>query len=74
MSAHENDQEFLDRIETRVIYAMFSGCEIDDQLHNKKYDTGSWSTPLRADEVCRLLDMAKRSADAQAQQSQGEQK
>lgn len=55
-----NDQEFLERIETLVMYRMLSGCEIDDHLHNKKYDVGSWSVGLRADELCRLLDLAKK--------------
>lgn len=54
-----NDQEFLERIETLVMYRMLSGCEIDDHLHNKKYDVGSWSVGIRADELCRLLDLAK---------------
>ena len=62
-----DDAEFLAAVEQKAMYMMFSGCEIDDHLHCKKYDVGSWSVHLRADEVCRLLDLAKRGADAQAQ-------
>ena len=62
-----DDADFLDLIERRVMYVMFSGCEVDDHLYNKTRDVGSWSISLRADEVGRLLDIAKRGTDAQAQ-------
>lgn len=61
-----DDQELIERLETLVTYRMLSGCEIDDHLHNKAYDVGSWSVGLRADELCRLIDLAKRGLDAQA--------
>lgn len=60
----DSDQDFLDRIENKVMYTMFSGCAMDDHLGYEKYDVGSWAMNLRADEVCRLLDLAKRGADA----------
>jgi hypothetical protein len=53
-----NDKELLDSIEARVFYAMFDGCVVDDHL-DQRIDTGSWSVSLRADTLCRLLDMAK---------------
>lgn len=55
-----NDQEFLERIEHKLIYQMFEGCLCDEHLGNK-VDPASWGVSLRADEMSRLLDMAKGS-------------
>ena len=56
-----SDEELIASIEARVFYAMFDGCVMDDHLGNA-LDTGSWSVSLRADTLCRLLDMAKESS------------
>ena len=52
------DEELVASIEARVFYAMFDGCVMDDHL-GQKIDAGSWSVSLRADTLCRLIDMAK---------------
>jgi hypothetical protein len=54
-----SDEEFLEKIETRVMYTMLSGCEMDSHLGRNKFDPASWAVTLRADELCRLLDLAK---------------
>lgn len=53
-----NDQELIAFIEARLFYAMFDGCVVDDHLGND-VDTASWRVSLRADTLCRLIDMAK---------------
>jgi hypothetical protein len=53
------DEEFLFFLERKVFLKMLDGCLIDDHLGNKKYDVGSWSVSLRADQLSRLIDMAK---------------
>ena len=53
------DKELLEKVETKVLYAMLDGCLIDDHLGNKKYDVGSWSVSLRADQLSRLIDIAR---------------
>jgi hypothetical protein len=52
-----SDKEFLEKIETRVMYAMLSGCEMDSYLGRYKFDPASWAVTLRADELCRLIDL-----------------
>lgn len=54
-----DDQELLEYVETKAFYQMMQGCEIDDHLKHRTYDTGSWSVGLRVDTLCRLIDMAK---------------
>ena len=54
-----NDKELLEAFESRVFYTMFNGCFIDTHLGNSKHNTGSWSVTLRADELSRLIDLAK---------------
>jgi hypothetical protein len=54
------DEELIASIEARAFYAMFDGCVIDDHL-DQRIDAGSWSVSLRADTLCRLIDMAKES-------------
>ena len=56
------DKELLDNLDARVMYTMLSGCEMDSHLGRKTYDPGSWAVSLRADELCRLLDMARGQA------------
>jgi hypothetical protein len=56
------DEELLESLEARVMYIMLSGCEMDSHLGRTNYDPGSWAVSLRADEFCRLLDMAKGQA------------
>jgi hypothetical protein len=56
------DKELLDNLDARVMYTMLSGCEMDSHLGRKTYDPGSWAVSLRADELCRLLDLAKGQA------------
>jgi hypothetical protein len=53
------DKEFLEMIETKVHFVMLTGCEMDDHLGRTKYDTASWALSFRADDMCRLIDMAK---------------
>jgi hypothetical protein len=53
------DEELLRTLESRVFYTMFNGCFIETHLGNPKHDTGSWAVTLRADELSRLIDMAK---------------
>jgi hypothetical protein len=54
------NEELIAIMEERVFYVMFDGCVIDDHL-GQKIDAGSWSVSLRADTLCRLIDMAKES-------------
>lgn len=56
------DEQLLEYVETKIIFAMLGGCEIDDHLGNRKYDVGSWSVGIRADMLSRLIDMAKEKA------------
>jgi hypothetical protein len=53
------DEELLAMAEARVIFAMLQGCEMDDHLGRKVFDPGPWSVTLRADQVSRLIDMAR---------------
>jgi hypothetical protein len=53
------DQEFLDAVEARVLFAMLNGCAMDDHLGRKVFDPAPWVVTLRADQMSRLLDMAK---------------
>lgn len=53
------DEEFLESVEARVIYTMLSGCEMETHLGYKKHDPCSWAVTLRADELNRLIDLAK---------------
>ena len=59
------DEELLEKIEARVLYAMLDGCSIDDHLGRSKYDVGSWSVSLRADQLSRLIDMARSKRNEQ---------
>ena len=54
-----DDQELLDYVEQELFEVMLNGCDIDSHLGYTKYDTASWQVALRADQVARLLDMAK---------------
>lgn len=54
-----DDQEFLDYVEKLMFVAMLNGCYTLDHLGYTDYAPGSWAVTLRADEVARLLDMAK---------------
>jgi hypothetical protein len=53
------DEEFLEAMELKAMQAMFSGCLTLDHLGYKKYDTGCWSVGLRADQLSRLIDLAR---------------
>jgi hypothetical protein len=53
------DEELLAMAEARVIFAMIEGCMMDDHLGRKVFDPGPWSVTLRADQVSRLIDMAR---------------
>ena len=55
------DEELIEYAETKVHAEMLRGCEIDDYLGRKSYDTGSWTVTLRADLMSRLIDMARGS-------------
>jgi hypothetical protein len=53
------DEEFLDAIEARVLFAMLQGCAMDDHLGRKVFDPAPWVVTLRADQMSRLIDMAR---------------
>jgi hypothetical protein len=55
------DEELLAMAEARVIYAMLEGCMMDDHLGRKVFDPGPWVVTLRADQISRLIDMARGS-------------
>jgi len=56
------DQELIEYLETKAIFTMLDGCEIDDHLGHKRYDVGSWSMGIRADHLSRLIDLARGEA------------
>jgi hypothetical protein len=58
-----NDEEFLEAVEARVIFAMLQGCAMDDHLGRKVFDPGPWVVTLRADQMSRLIDLARRAYD-----------
>jgi len=53
------DQEFLDITEEKLCFVMLNGCATDTHLGRKKVDPSSWAVTLRADDLSRLLDLAK---------------
>ena len=54
-----NDEELLEKIEAQVLYAMLDGCLMDDHLKHEEYNVGSWAVGLRADQLSRLIDIAR---------------
>ena len=54
-----DDKELLNYVERKTFQTMLEGCEIMNHLGHQEHEVGSWSVRLRADEVARLLDMAK---------------
>jgi hypothetical protein len=57
-----DDKELLNYVELMTFTAMLNGCSTLDHLGYTDItadSVGSWSVSLRADEVARLLDMAK---------------
>jgi len=56
-----NDEELLDYVEAKTIEEMLDGCDICDHLGDKVYDTGAWLVSFRAENICRLIDMARKS-------------
>jgi hypothetical protein len=54
------DKELLDRLEHRLFDEMFEGCLLDDHLGRNHYDVGAWGVRMRADELSRLIDMARK--------------
>lgn len=53
------DKELLESVEAKALFAMLHGCLIDDHLGRDEYDVGSWFVSLRADQLSRLIDMAR---------------
>ena len=53
------DKELLESVEAKVLFSMLNGCLMDDHLGRGEHDVGSWSVSLRADQLSRLIDMAK---------------
>ena len=53
------DEELLAMVEARVLFAMLEGCMMDDHLGRKVFDPGPWVVTLRADQISRLIDMAR---------------
>jgi hypothetical protein len=54
-----DDKELLDFVEQMLFSVMLSGCSTLDHLGYTDYAPGTWAVTLRADEVARLLDLAK---------------
>ena len=54
------DEQLLTRLEQRLFQTMFEGCWTDDELGREHHDTGSWIVRMRADELSRLIDMARK--------------
>ena len=53
------DEELLDAIEAKTLFAMLQGCAMDDHLGRKEYDPCPWVVTLRADQMSRLIDLAR---------------
>ena len=53
------DEEFINAVEARVLFAMLQGCEMDDHLGRKVFDPSPWVVTLRADQISRLIDLAR---------------
>ena len=56
------DEELLEHAETHLVYVMLSGCATETHLGYKKHDPCSWAVTFRADELSRLIDLAKEGA------------
>ena len=54
------DEVLLNRLEWRLFETMFEGCLLDDRLGRNHYDVGAWVVRMRADELSRLIDMARK--------------
>jgi hypothetical protein len=54
------DEELLDRLEWRLFDTMFEGCLLDNHLGRNHYDVGAWGVRMRADELSRLIDLARK--------------
>jgi hypothetical protein len=54
-----DDQELLNFVEQAMFHAMLEGCFVMSNIGYTDFEAGSWSVRLSADEVARLLDMAK---------------
>lgn len=54
-----DDQKLLDYVEQALFDAMLDGCFIEDSLGYKMYSPRTWRVGLNAEQVARLLDMAK---------------
>ena len=57
------DEELLDAIEAKTLFAMLQGCAMDDHLGRKVFDPGPWVVTLRADHMSRLIDLERRTHD-----------
>ena len=53
------DEELLDAIEAKTLLAMLQGCAMDDHLGREVFDPGPWVVTLRADQMSRLIDLAR---------------
>ena len=53
------DEELLDAIEAKTLFAMLQGCAMDDHLGRKVFDPCPWVVTLRADQMSRLIDLAR---------------
>ena len=54
------DDELLNQLEHRLFDTMFEGCLMDDHLGRNRYDVCAWGVRMRADELSRLIDMARK--------------
>jgi hypothetical protein len=58
-----NDEELLDAVEEKVLLAMLQGCAMDDHHGRKVFDPCPWVVTIRADQMSRLIDLAKKAHD-----------
>jgi hypothetical protein len=58
-----SDDELLDRLEHRLFDTMFEGCLMDNHLGRTAHYPGEWSVSMRADQLSRLIDMARREKE-----------
>lgn len=54
-----DDKELLDYVEQMMFHAMFEGCCVMSNIGYTDFEAGSWSVRLSADQIARLLDLAR---------------
>ena len=56
------DKELLNFVEQKLFHVMIEGAACHDHLGYTDFAPGSWAVSFRADEIARLLDLAKKGA------------